>query len=75
MGRIEGISRPNSGPPAIITLTTDFGTSSPYVGAMKGVLLALNPWARLVDLAHHIPPQDIRRAAHRPGRCHWLFPC
>jgi S-adenosylmethionine hydrolase len=63
MGKIKGSSRPNEGPPPIITLTTDFGTSSPYVGAMKGVLLTINPRVRLVDIAHHIPPQDIRRAA------------
>ena len=27
----------------LITLTTDFGTSDPYVGIMRGVILALNP--------------------------------
>jgi len=47
----------------IITLTTDFGTMSPYVAAMKGVILSLNPEARLVDLSHAIPPQDVRHAA------------
>lgn len=45
---------------AIITLTTDFGTESPYVAAMKGVILGINPRARLVDLTHQVPPQDIR---------------
>ena len=34
----------------LITLTTDFGTASPYVAAVKGVVLALNPAARLIDL-------------------------
>jgi S-adenosylmethionine hydrolase len=48
---------------AIITLTTDFGTTSPYVAAMKGVILSLNPAARLVDLSHAVPPQDVRHAA------------
>ena len=47
----------------IITLTTDFGTSSPFVGAMKGAILNINPAARLVDLSHDIPPFDIRHAA------------
>jgi S-adenosylmethionine hydrolase len=50
-------------PDAIITLTTDFGHGSPYVAAIKGVLLAINPAARLVDLSHAIPPQDLRHAA------------
>src|SRR5215470_7827473 len=48
---------------ALITLTTDFGGESPYVAAMKGVILGINPIARLVDLSHQIPPQDLRHAA------------
>jgi S-adenosylmethionine hydrolase len=50
-------------PDPIITLTTDFGTASPYAASMKGVVLGLNPAARLVDLTHQIPPQDVRHAA------------
>jgi S-adenosylmethionine hydrolase len=52
-----------SGPPGIITLLTDFGLDDAYVGTLKGVILAINPRARLVDLTHAVPPQDIRRAA------------
>lgn len=48
---------------SIITLTTDFGTGSPYVAVMKGVILSINPAVTLVDLTHAIPPQDVRRAA------------
>ena len=47
----------------LITLTTDFGEGSPYVAAMKGALLTVNGAARLVDLSHQIPPQDLRHAA------------
>lgn len=47
----------------LITLTTDFGTGSHYVAAAKGVILALNPEVRLVDLSHDIPAQDLRQAA------------
>lgn len=47
----------------LITLTTDFGQGSSYVAAMKGVLLAGNPRAQLIDLSHSLPPQDIRAAA------------
>ena len=50
-------------PDAIITLTTDFGEDSPYVAAMKGVILGINACARLLDLSHQIPPQDVRYAA------------
>ena len=35
----------DSQPPAIITLTTDFGDGSRYVAAMKGVILSINPHA------------------------------
>jgi S-adenosylmethionine hydrolase len=48
----------------IITLTTDFGGASPYVAAMKGVLLARCPEATLVDLSHAIPAQDVVHAAY-----------
>ncbi|MBY0524130.1 MAG: SAM-dependent chlorinase/fluorinase [Gemmataceae bacterium] len=51
-------------PDPIITLTTDFGEASPYVAAMKGVILSINPTARIVDLGHQVPPQDLRHAAH-----------
>lgn len=48
---------------SIITLTTDFGTGSPYVAALKGVILSINPAATIVDLTHAVPAQDIREGA------------
>jgi S-adenosylmethionine hydrolase len=48
--------------PGLITLTTDFGLRDPFVGIMKGVMLSICPSARLVDLTHEIPPQDILSA-------------
>jgi S-adenosylmethionine hydrolase len=48
---------------SIITLTTDFGTDSPYVAQMKGAILSINPEAVLVDITHGLPPQDIRQGA------------
>lgn len=47
----------------IITLTTDFGVGSPYVAALRGVILSINPTAVLVDISHAVPPQDIRSGA------------
>ena len=47
----------------IVTLITDFGTSDPYVGMMKGVVLARHETARLVDITHDVPAQDVRLAA------------
>jgi S-adenosylmethionine hydrolase len=48
---------------AIITLTTDFGAGSPYVAAMKGVILGINPAVGLVDVSHDVRPQDVRHGA------------
>jgi S-adenosyl-L-methionine hydrolase (adenosine-forming) len=50
-------------PSGLITLLTDFGLEDAYVGVVKGVLLGINPRARLVDLTHAVPPQDVRRAS------------
>lgn len=47
----------------IITLTTDFGLKDPYLGAMKGAILSVNPAARIVDITHMITPGDIREGA------------
>ena len=48
---------------AIITLTTDFGTRDPFVGIMKGVILAIHPTVHLVDLTHEIALHDILEGA------------
>ena len=50
-------------PVKLITLMTDFGVSSPYIAAMKGVILSICPEVQIVDLTHVIPPQDIRQGA------------
>lgn len=47
----------------IITLTTDFGLQDYYVGAIKGVIYQIYPEAKIVDITHEIPPQDIIRAS------------
>jgi S-adenosylmethionine hydrolase len=57
--------------PAVITLTTDFGLSDPYVGVMKGVILGIAPETQIVDISHAVPPQNVGagsiflRSAHR----------
>lgn len=58
----------------LLTLTTDFGEGSPYVAAMKAVILAINPAARLVDLSHAVPPQDVRQGAMALADVTPLFP-
>src|ERR1044071_3028033 len=47
----------------LITLTTDFGHTDPFVGIMKGVIAGLNPSVRVIDITHGIPPQDLMAGA------------
>ena len=58
----------------IITLTTDFGASSPYVAAMKGVILTIHPGVQIVDVSHTVPPQDIQAGAQVLAEVTPLFP-
>jgi S-adenosyl-L-methionine hydrolase (adenosine-forming) len=46
--------------PPIVTLTTDFGQADAYVAAMKAAVLREAPQARLIDISHQIPPQNVR---------------
>ena len=39
----------------IITLTTDFGSRDYFSGAMKGVILGINPETAIVDITHDVP--------------------
>ena len=47
----------------IVTLTSDFGCCEEWVGAVKGVILSINPTATIVDISHEIPPFDIAKGA------------
>jgi len=38
----------------LVTLTTDFGSREPFVGIMKGVMLAHAAQLRFVDMAHEV---------------------
>lgn len=51
-------------PRPVIALTTDFGQTDSYVGAMKGVILRICPEAVLVDISHEIRPQAVQQAAY-----------
>ncbi len=58
----------------IITLITDFGYKDPFVGQMKGVILRINPLAKIVDITHHISSHDIEEAAHVISESYKYFP-
>jgi len=70
---------------SLVTLTTDFGTSSGYVAQMKGSFFktlfdskpdnaSLRTTYQLIDLAHDIPQHDIRAAAWFVGTTCFHFP-
>jgi len=50
-------------PNGLVTLTTDFGQRDGYVGAMKGVILSIEPSLSLVDLAHDLPAHQVGEGA------------
>ena len=43
----------------IITLTTDFGLNDHFVGTMKGVILAIEPDAQIIDICHSVQAFDV----------------
>jgi S-adenosylmethionine hydrolase len=58
----------------VITLITDFGDKGGYVGAMKGVILTINPCCQIVDVTHGIAPQDVEEAAFLLYNVYSYFP-
>jgi S-adenosyl-L-methionine hydrolase (adenosine-forming) len=58
----------------IITLTTDYGTSDHLVGAMKGVILSINPEVNIVDITHSVLAHDILDGALAIGQAYKYFP-
>ena len=70
---------------SLVTLTTDFGTSSGYVAQMKGIFFktlfqgmsdepSTPADCRLIDLAHDIPEHDVRSAAWFAATSCFFFP-
>lgn len=64
----------SSVPVTCITLLTDFGAQDVFVGILRGVILSIAPEARIVDLTHLIPPQDVRQGARALARAAPYFP-
>lgn len=58
----------------LITLTTDFGLSDHFVGAMKGVILGIQPKAQLIDISHGVQPFDIPDGAFTIAQAYSYFP-
>ncbi len=68
------MNQPEFSATGMVTLTTDFGVSDPYVGVMKAVLLGRNPVAQIIDLSHFIPAFQPAIAGFWLARCWRYFP-
>ena len=61
-------------PNRLITLTTDFGLNDHFVGTMKGVILSINPEARIVDICNAVYSFDVLDGALTIGQASSYFP-
>ncbi len=61
-------------PQRIVTLTTDFGLNDHFVGTMKGVILSINPEARIVDICNAVQSFDILDGALTITQAYSYFP-
>ncbi len=58
----------------LITFTTDFGVNDHYVGVMKGVILSINPAARMVDICNSVQSFDVLDGALTIAQAYHYFP-
>jgi S-adenosyl-L-methionine hydrolase (adenosine-forming) len=47
----------------LVTFLSDYGLQDEFVGVCHGVIARLCPQARVIDITHGIPPQDVRAGA------------
>ena len=58
----------------VISIITDFGIEDTYAGVLKGVILSISPGCSIIDITHHIPPQDVRAACFALSTSYKYFP-
>lgn len=58
----------------VIALMTDFTWHNWYLGVMKGVILGINPDARIIDLCHDVSSRDVREGSFILANSHAYFP-
>lgn len=61
-------------PNGVLTLTTDFGTSGPYVGVLHGVILRQSTSLRTIDLTHEVEVHWPAEAGFWLERAYGRFP-
>jgi S-adenosylmethionine hydrolase len=58
----------------MVTITTDFGLTEPYVGAMKGVIYTINPKAQIVEITNSVQSFDVLDGALAISQAYNYFP-
>lgn len=58
----------------LITLTTDFGLTDPFVGVMKGVIASISPAAHVIDITHGVKAFDVLEGALAIWQASRYFP-
>lgn len=58
----------------IITLTTDFGLTDPFVGVMKGVIASICPVTHVIDITHGVKAFDVLDGALAIWQASRYFP-
>jgi S-adenosylmethionine hydrolase len=51
-----------------VTFLSDYGPGDEYAGVVIGVIAGIAPDARVIELGHGVPPQDVRTGARRLAR-------
>src|SRR5271166_5173478 len=58
----------------VVTFTTDFGLSDPFVGIMHGVVLNIHPETTIVDISHAVTSYDVLDGAWTIAQAYRFFP-
>src|SRR5271167_3173530 len=58
----------------IVTFTTDFGLSDPFVGVLHGVVLNIHPATTIVDVCHAVASYDVPDGAWTIAQAYRFFP-
>lgn len=57
-----------------VTFSSDYGLGDPFVGVCHAVIARIAPHARVIDLTHGIPRQDVAAGAATLGDCAPFLP-
>ena len=58
----------------IVTFTSDFGLSDPFVGIMHGVVLNIHPETAVIDICHAVTSYDVLEGAWTIAQAYRFFP-